>query len=135
MMLTFSRKSLLYKIYDIRCWTTPTNLCQYVRGIVWSALYTVVKFAAMSIAAACLGFWILVLLAAPWLSMFGIYYMPGTTELSCILYFLAGSIILTHLVYEEVQRRKRVHGPREPSVFGEYLKAKKSKVCPLITFK
>jgi len=137
-MITINKESWHYKLvkfgtdkeYDI-----SNNLCIYFWQCVRGFLFGVLAIALTLLFIWGLGF----ALTAPFRSL-----LPHETIVACIfcvayglLFFkVAGDSVSTDhwLAIDVFAKLKREEKERKPSIIKEYLKAKKQKICPTLTF-
>lgn len=112
----------------------PTTLCSYFWTVV-GAILEVLSLVALSLLA--IGCIISVILVAT----LGIYVVTGAEiiwVLGCQLILIKGALIIyreTPYYIREMYKREHQVKARKPSLLMEYLRAKKEKVCPYITYK
>src|ERR1017187_275473 len=110
------------------CYSRNVSLCSYVQRIFWMSLVVAIP---ISVIASCAG----VILYG-----FGcaFYYHTVNTFIYAGLFILLCSIILgICYFFIEYLPNKKTHSDdpdKEPGIIGQWLQAKKDKVCPIIDF-
>jgi hypothetical protein len=124
-----------YRLLDFFGGEIPRSLCPYVRRLFGALLFYGCAGMAGISAATCL-------IAAP-LAWFGI--LSPLTNSGLGIFAVVGTAIYTVAVVVGIVigvhewRLKRLYNPRpgrnaEPGIFVSWIKAKKSKICPILKF-
>ena len=109
-------------------WSEPHNLCKYFWHLALIKILLPLTLAAMVLIGVGSLIWVM-------------WNNPLTTALVVLFTAIGvGLVVLGYLAWpratarwETRVERKAAAPPKEPSIVRQYLKAKKSKVCPLIT--
>jgi len=114
-------------------WAVPDSLCPYVRALIlYMLLCVVMAFGAIAL--------VVVFIWGPiqtWLGWAGLMQLNENQYTAGIvvhgIYVMGFLSWLTKKFW--IDKPTKTSPPKEPSIFMEYLKAKKQKLCPMLTFK
>lgn len=134
--MNINKSSWHYKlIKHFNCgWDIPDSLCPYVRAVL---MYMVVCV-FMACAAAALG---IVFIWGPiqtWLGWAGLMVLTEHQYVAGIVVHTIYALGLTSWAVKKFyidRPSSKPQPPKEPSIFMEYIKAKKHRFCPTLTFK
>ena len=121
--MDISRNSLHYKMVNTVFDFPAENLCLYF----WQAVWAFLTLSATVLAVPCFAAVFLILMLSPLLQFFvpfdfgELVFAGGVIDIMILTAFWSGY-------------RKEFYPPQAPGVIGSYIKAKKDKVCPTITF-
>lgn len=142
-MITFKKNSWHYKLYTKAYgnWgNMPSSICPYFWKIVWAVAFEYcIKWCLISLVVVAALTSAVVIFSVPSIGL-GLFLGEGSSNTVWGLPFYHWKVILFDLCcwlglfsffvcITLIQQRK------EPSVFLEWVKAKKNKICPLIQFK
>lgn len=131
--MRISKKSWHYCLIDkFSHYHPPGSLCPYMRkllGIITMIILTVIVACFITTAVVVAPFW--------WFGLFN-PLNPSFLHFASIMgtgIWIAAPILggIVGLV-EWRQHRRYYHEPKEPTLFGAWIKAKKQKICPFIIF-
>ena len=151
-IMRISTKSWHYRLLDFYDFDIPNNLCPYFWKVVGTLLATPIIIIAMLVASLFdrpkaeqdynpekkrrVGIWLYVF-TVTWTAGFGVYdiitqqWIFAGIMFGILAWMILRPILKFHFHYERKPKEKK---PKEPNIAWEYLKAKKHRYCPVITF-
>lgn len=137
-MLTF-KKNWIYKynewckgnLFTIDNVNDSKSICPYFWKTLWNLLAVNMLYISVSHFPAVAGVWILQLETFENLEGWVAFYSFVVAGYLAIVAFIIG-LLLIAVIMEICSRIKERNAGKQSSVFVEYIKAKKSKICPMI---
>ena len=130
--MVLNKNSWHYKFIDWMQQEHPSNLCPYVRTLLYCILAGVSVSLFLTVFAVAA---ILLLVMYP-------LFVFGVPPNQIILAAVSGAVwagllyaLVTEVLFKKQLDKYKSREPQEPNIFVEYNKAKHDKICPQLTFK